>query len=458
MQIVSTHKATDFDALASVVAATLLYPGAVAVLPRQVNPNVRAFLSIHKDLFPILTPGDVDLAAVTGLVVVDTNRWSRLDGLSSLAERQDIDIKLWDHHADDGDIQAGWRRVGQTGAAITLLLEELDRLRIDLSPIQATLFLTGLYEDTGNLSFPSTTPADARAAAFLLEQKADLNILGTFLRPAYGEKQKNVLFEMLQTAQRQRVNGFQVSIARVTVSGHVSGLAVVVKMYREILNVDAAFGIFYNPDGERCMVIGRSQVDDLPVDGLMRSLGGGGHRRAGSAMLKGVNPETVEKMLNDLLAGNRQTSVQVADLMSFPVFSVTSDTPMEKVAGILRRKGCTGLPVVDDGEIKGIISRRDFRKVRKQQQLKAPVKAFMSPRVMTISPDSSPMQAARLMVKHDIGRLPVVEEDKLIGIITRSDAMMYFYDLLPAETGPAGLAGARTKLSIKGHGMDGAGG
>jgi CBS domain-containing protein len=41
------------------------------------------------------------------------------------------------------------------------------------------------------------------------------------------------------------------------------------------------------------------------------------------------------------------------------------------------------------------------------------------------------MQAARLMVKHDIGRLPVVEGGRIIGIITRSDAMLYFYDLLP---------------------------
>lgn len=432
MQIVSTHKATDFDALASVIAATLIYPGAVPVLPRLLNPNVRAFLSIHKDLFPTLTPAEVDLAAVTGLVVVDTNRWSRLDGLASLAGRRDITVTLWDHHGDDGDIQADWRRVGRTGAAITLLVDEIRRLGKDLSPIQATLFLIGLYEDTGNLSFPATTPADARAAAFLLEQKADLNILGTFLRPAYGEKQKNVLFEMLRSARRQRISGFQVSIARVKVEGHVEGLAVVLQMYRQILNVDAAFGIFYTGDGQRCMVIARSQADDLPVDGLMRSLGGGGHPRAGSAMLKGVNPKTVEKMLRELLAGNRQTSVQVGDLMSFPVFSVTSDTSMTAVAGILRRKGCTGLPVVDDGELKGIISRRDFRKVRKERQLKAPVTAFMSTRVVSITPDQSPLQAARLMVKDDIGRLPVVDRGKLIGIVTRSDVMMYFYDLLPA--------------------------
>ena len=50
MQIITTHKGTDFDAAASVLAAKILYPEAIAVLPKSLNPNVKAFLSIHKDL------------------------------------------------------------------------------------------------------------------------------------------------------------------------------------------------------------------------------------------------------------------------------------------------------------------------------------------------------------------------------------------------------------------------
>ena len=55
----------------------------------------------------------------------------------------------------------------------------------------------------------------------------------------------------------------------------------------------------------------------------------------------------------------------------------------------------------------------------------------MTTKVQVIEPGKSPMQAARIMVKHDIGRLPVVDNGRIIGIITRSDAMLYFYDLLP---------------------------
>jgi len=52
MHIVTNHKHADFDALASTIAVTLIYPGTIPVLPKTLNPNVKAFLSIHKDLFP----------------------------------------------------------------------------------------------------------------------------------------------------------------------------------------------------------------------------------------------------------------------------------------------------------------------------------------------------------------------------------------------------------------------
>jgi tRNA nucleotidyltransferase (CCA-adding enzyme) len=431
MQIVTTHKNTDFDAFASLIAATLIYPGSIPVLPKQVNPNIKAFLAIHKDLFDVKTVDAIDLDKVRSLIVVDTNSWHRLDGMETLKQKKDLEIILWDHHLNPGDIAATHITQEPMGANITLMVRQLKAERKILTPIHSTLFLAGIYEDTGNLMFPSTKAEDAAAAAFLLNFKADLNVLGSMLRPAYGERQKNVLFEMLQTAERVRVNGYNISINKLTVEGHVGNLSVVVNMYREIINVDAAFGIFANTERNRCIVIGRSNIDGLDIGSIMKHMGGGGHPGAGSAMMKTVQPDVIEKLIIDLIKGEQRSSVRVSDLMSFPVFTVSSDISLQQVAHILREKGCTGIPVLEKEKLVGIISRRDFRKLKRESQMELSVKAFMSRNVITISPEKSPMQAARLIVKHDVGRLPVVEDGRLIGIVTRSDTMLYFYDLLP---------------------------
>jgi nanoRNase/pAp phosphatase (c-di-AMP/oligoRNAs hydrolase) len=432
MKIVTTHKGTDFDALASLVAANLIYPDVRLVIPGEVNENLKPFLAIHKDVFELLTPNDVNLDQVETLIVVDTHSWSRLDPrLAVLKEKPDLEIIVWDHHLH-GDISADQSHIRETGACITLLIDEIQKKRTLLTPIQATLLLIGLYEDTGNLTFPSTMAEDAHAAGFLLDRKADLTILASFLKQAYARQHKDILYEMIRKSETIKQAGFSVGFSILEIEGRVQNLAMVVQMYREILNVDAVFGIFRDLAQDKCMVIGRSGVDEINISLIMRSLGGGGHPGAGSALIKAANPQVVRDMIMELISGNQQTSVMLSDIMSYPVVKVLEDTPVQEVIKILRDLGCTGLPVVDrQDDLVGVVSRRDLKKIRQSKQMTAPIKAFMTRKVVTISHDRSAVEVARLMIKHDIGRVPVVKDGKMIGIVTRSDVMMYFYDMLP---------------------------
>jgi nanoRNase/pAp phosphatase (c-di-AMP/oligoRNAs hydrolase) len=86
----------------------------------------------------------------------------------SLRNREDLEIYLWDHHDPPGTIQADRKCREKTGSTVTLLLRQLKNEKKELTPIQATLFLAGIYEDTRNLTFPSSTAEDAYAAAVWL--------------------------------------------------------------------------------------------------------------------------------------------------------------------------------------------------------------------------------------------------------------------------------------------------
>ncbi len=432
MHIITTHKNTDFDALASVIAGTLLYPGAVGVIPSSVNNNVAQFLSTHKTAFNIILPKEVDFEKVDRLTVVDTDQWRRLDRMESLRKRDDITIAIWDHHNNGGDIDADWICQERVGATVTLLVREMKKKEMELNPLISTILLIGLYEDTGHLSFPSTRSEDAAAAAYLLEHGADLNVAAVFLNPPYEEIQKDILFTMMQDTEKVRLNNYTVGINVIALEKKVPMLAAVVSMYRKIINADAVFVIFIN-DENSSTIIGRSGVDRIDIGAVLKTVGGGGHPAAGSATVKSniYSPQQLKQKIIKNIKEIRSNGAILADLMSFPVTFISPDTPMNEVRELMQEKKIRGILVGSETDLQGIIVLWDLKKLKLDKQWKSPVKAFMARDVATTAPGLPPAQAAQFMVKRNIGHLPVEHEGRIIGIVTRTDILNYFYGMLP---------------------------
>jgi len=433
MQIITTHKNTDFDGLASVIAGTLLYPDAIGVIPKMVNPNVAQFLSTHKTAFNIVLPHEVEHALVDMLVIVDTDRWQRLDRMEKLKKRRDIAIHLWDHHLNGCDIEADWSCQEHIGATVTLFVREFRKRGIALSPLVSTVMLIGLYEDTGHLTYPSTRAEDAHAAAYLLENGADLHVASRFLNPPYEETQKEILFELMKVTDKRKINDHSVAVNIVRLDSKVTMLAGIVNMYRKIINADAVFVIFVSESEARSTVIARSGIDRIDVGAMMQAFGGGGHSGAGSATVKfkDFSPEALKNSIIQHIERDQKEVAKVSDIMSFPVTTVPPETSMREVHSLMAEQKIRGVLVVENGALLGIIVLWDFKKVKQEKQWDSPVKAFMARDITTIAPDALPSKAAQIMVGSNIGHLPVVHEGAVIGIVTRSDILTYYYDLLP---------------------------
>ena len=170
MEVITTHENADFDALASMLGASKLYPQAVPVLPRRLNRNLRDFLTLYWDELPFIRPEDFPRQRIDKVILVDTQGVPPLRGL-----RPDAQITIIDHHPLDRELEKGMTyRGGDTGSTTTLLVQEITEARLPLSRVEATLLLLGIYEDTGSLTYPSTTPADVRCAARISGDGADL--------------------------------------------------------------------------------------------------------------------------------------------------------------------------------------------------------------------------------------------------------------------------------------------
>jgi tRNA nucleotidyltransferase (CCA-adding enzyme) len=191
--IITSHNALDFDGLASMVAAKILYPQAVQVFSGTLSRHVKKFMALYKDLINIKTPKELDLDQVQCIIVVDTANINRLGHLKNIAARPHMKFIIYDHHPEAEDNLLGEKvEIHKVGAATTILVEEIKRQGISISPFDATILALGIYEDTGSLLFTSTTPRDIEAAAFLLESGANLSVVANFMEQSFSGEQRQI--------------------------------------------------------------------------------------------------------------------------------------------------------------------------------------------------------------------------------------------------------------------------
>jgi len=428
MHIATTHTNTDFDALASLVAATFLYPGALGILPSQIRPNVKAFLSLHQDLFHIVPRKGFDLNGVEQLVVVDANNWGRLERMNELKDRDDVEVHVWDHHMKGENIEAVSMRQYELGANVTQMVEEMQKRDCAFSPMHATLFLLGIYDDTGNLSYPSATPRDAAMTGFLLENGADLNVASAYLSSSFDDGQTDILTRMLARDEVFSISGFKVAVCSVDLECGSAMLAPVVTKYKEIKGVDGVFGVF-QLDSHTSIVIARGGHRDLDVGQVIRALGGGGHPAAGSAMVKSGDVGELYQRVCDLVREMDKPQVTVEKIMSGSGMCLSPAMKLEDARHVLDQEQLHAALVVDEGACLGLLSAVEMSKVKRPSQFTSPVKAFMRRNVQTIGPDQGIQEALRLLSDSGVPLLPVLQDGKLVGKVTRTDLMLQMYDL-----------------------------
>ena len=136
--------------------------------------------------------------------------------------------------------------------------------------------------------------------------------------------------------------------------------------------------------------------------------------------------------------------MRVSRRMQRKIFTIQKDDPVERAQTMMAVHGIRHLPVLDGTRLVGILSDRDIRGVLIPQRAADPAKrsgAFYLPRDVVVeeamsadplwvTPGSDIEEAARLLIKNKIGCLPVVEGGKVVGIITDTDILWVFSEIM----------------------------
>lgn len=426
MKAIIAHPNLDFDALASMAAAKKLYPDAVLVTVGKLRSSVKDFIAMHADFIEIknyINKQDIDT-----LIMVDTRSKKRLQDFAKVLDRPNVKVIVYDHHDNaDDDVEGAELHYEALGANVTQLVERIRERGISISAQEATAFALGIYDDTGSLRYSSATPRDLLAAAWLLEQGANLSVVSEYSDWLLSGDQSDLFQTLLRRNKIVTIEQKDILIATAELDRFVTDLAVLAMKLKDTFSVDAVFAIVRME--KKIYFVGRSSSKEINVREILAPYEGRGHIMAASGMIKDISRpvDDLAAELVDSLSNFIAPSLCVRDIMTAPVKTINADITVNQVGAYMIRYGHSGYPVMDNGKLIGIISQRDVEKCKYHGLGNVPVKGYMSHHVVTISPDASVEDARHLMAERNIGRIPVVENGELVGILTRTDILQILY-------------------------------
>ncbi|MCP4359631.1 MAG: CBS domain-containing protein [Chloroflexi bacterium] len=429
MRLILTHENADFDAIAALMAAYKLYPKAVPLLPRRVNRNVQQFLTLYWDAFHFTRPSDWQRRRVDEVLLVDTQA---LNSVRGMVKRPSVQVI--DHHTDHKQHESWVYQVETVGATTTLLVEEINAQGLALSNEEATLLLLGIYEDTGSLTYDTTTPRDLSAASWLLDCGALLTVVRRFLNIPLTDAQYKLYDDLYTAVSWHTISGQSIVVTTATSPDdfreEVSSIA---HRLREALT---PAGLFILVKMQKdVQLVARSSTDKVDVSLVAHALGGGGHDKAAAARVLNADLTAVHDQLLTLLPQAVQPEVRVTELMSYGVQTVKPTATVSKAADLMRRFGHEGYPVVDahSRQIVGLLTRRAVDRAMSHDLNRLPVSRIMKKGSVTVRPSDSINHLQQLMLAEGWGQIPVLAEDAAaavdgpIGIVTRTDLLNHLF-------------------------------
>jgi tRNA nucleotidyltransferase (CCA-adding enzyme) len=456
--LVVSHPNADFDAFAGMLAAQLLYPGSRLCLHGGVNRNVREFYNLHADEIPAVEPSALERDSVRRMVLVEVTDPERLGELAELARREGVEVVAFDHHAGHEPAVGDAALVAPDGSVVTGMLRLLVERGVRISPMHATAFALGIHEDTGSLTYASTTHRDIEALAACVRLGANQEQLARYLRSPLQRDQRDLLEQLVAARTERDIAGLRVVAAAARAGHYVDDASSLVSRVGESADWDALF-LCVEMEG-RVLVVARSRTPALSVDEAVAPLGGGGHAQAASALAREADPSVVLEQVLDEAARVAEEPPRARQVMSRPVHAVASDDAISATLVECQRLGLSGIQVSEDGHLTGVVAREDLDRAVRHGLSHAPVKGVMSSGVDVIGAEATLGELRELLATGRAVRLVVVDQGPhrsenrvpitgAHGVVTRGDLLRALHEPAALERplpDPEATAAVRERL------------
>ena len=419
MDLIVTHSAADFDALSSLVAAKKLYPNSRLLLPGSQEINVRQFLSLSKDLLDFESDKSCKIDDISKVVLVDTRHKSRIGKAAELIDKDDIEIIIYDHHPRTRyDIKPSKDIYKKVGATVTMLIDAIKEKGIRLTPLEATLMALGIYEETGSLTYRTTTKKDVDAVSFLISGGANLGIVSSFLNRELSENELSTLSTLIESTEVLEINGVNVAITEITTDKYLGELGMLIHKLLDVENFGIIF-VFVKM-GNKVLLIARSRTSLVDVNSILKSFGGGGHSAAASATIRDKEIKDLKRELLDILKKRIKAKLYARDCMVRKIKQIEPDVKIKDARKILEKSTTGALLVMKGKRLLGILTKEGIKKAFAHNLQHSKVKGYMSTKIFPVKERTPLNKLKKIVFDNNVGYLPVIKNKKLIGLVTRT--------------------------------------
>ncbi len=444
--LITCHSNADFDAFASIIAAQILYPGAILLFP---GTHVKSLMNFYNEtakfMYNFKSSEQINWDSINRLIIVDTRQNSRVPHVKQLLTRDNVEIHIWDHHPKTlDDIKANYINTDTIGSATALLVHTIRERNLDISCQDATILGLGIYSDTGSFTYASTTTKDYLAASWLLEKGMDVTAISDLAANELTSAHIQVLNAMLESATSYTVGDVVVVIADASLDHYLGDFASLANKLMDMEGFKVLFAIGRMSDN--IAVVGRSRSDAINVGEVCEALGGGGHAYAASATVRNKAMQEIRDIIFQKLHSQVQSKKCVRDYMSAPVIGIEEDKSIHDAHMLLQQFGLKAIPVYKKGTKKclGILDAQTASRAIHHHLNE--FDTYMQPNVLTLSPDASLADIIDIIVGARQPLVPIVENEEVIGVVSRTDLVQIFTE--KPEDVPISLRQSRKERSL----------
>lgn len=429
-ELIAIAHGGDLDLLAAARCLQLGSPGALLLHPTRLAPNAWN-IARRSPWFDTIPQARIEWARLRTVHLVGIALPKHNPELVEALVHCDAEICVHAHGAPHLPFNARLvqaRAFSITAHCLADLLCRFDRL----SDEDAALMLMAITEKTWAGLSSRVTPRDLDMLQTLRSYPVQPRSVANQIMLGLREGQRGLLNDLVTQAETTDIRHWPVTITVARTLGNVQDLTPVLDTLWS--RIDPHILVAGVTSGRQAWIFARSRVPELEMTGLFKDLHARPDDKWTRFILPDGEPDSVRQHLRDLLSSRLPPDRTAGDVMSVSPKCVDEAETVANTHDMMLRFNLMSLVVKRADQFAGIVTRRDLDRAVQMDLWDSPIAPFVPSQPPFVTRDTPVRVIHKLMVRHDVTKIPVIEEGRILGIVTAREVLRGLRELLPPPT------------------------